>query len=46
MEPRRRVDVVWIGDEEILDYRRFLLKCKDAGLPPGEFLKALLKRLV
>jgi hypothetical protein len=44
MEERRRVEVVWIGEEEVPQYDRLLSRCKQVGMPPGEFIKAMLKR--
>ena len=45
MEQRRRIEVVWIGEGEIADYERLLKNSKKVGVPPGEFIKALLRKL-
>jgi len=45
MEERRRVEVVWIGEEEVPDYERLLKKCKQAGVSLAELIKAAMKRL-
>jgi len=45
MEERRRVEIIWIGQEEVSDYERLLKKCKRAAISLSEFIKAAIKRL-
>lgn len=45
MEDRRRVEVVWVGQQEVPEYERLLKKSKQAGMSPGGFIKATMRRL-
>ncbi|MBN1943357.1 MAG: HNH endonuclease [Phycisphaerae bacterium] len=44
MEERRRVEIVWIGPEEVAEYERLRKRCEQTGVSLVVFIKNTMKR--